>query len=207
MSLIEYYDLIKDCDIKDVRYGMTKRQAVFYSFCLLFLICGSALAEPYVKSDFLSQGTLKSYFSKTELLFEIRLLIALGLGMLCGLSHGLGNTSIAISTKTFGAVSLGAAAFAAVMTHVYLSTGNSHVTSGLGNVVTGIGFVCAAVIFKQGSMVKGLSTAASLWTCSAIGMACGTAMFGVAFVVTLILCCFHFIPSRVIDAKDDSNKL
>lgn len=43
-------------------------------------------------------------------------------------------------------------------------------------VLTGLGFLCAGVIFREGFSVHGLTTAASLWTTSAIGMLFGAGM-------------------------------
>ncbi len=54
-------------------------------------------------------------------------------------------------------------------------------------VVTGISFIGAGVIFKNGNTVKGLTTAAGLWSMAAIGMACGAGMYGVAFLATFVI--------------------
>ena len=48
--------------------------------------------------------------------------------------------------------------------------------------LTGIGFLCAGVIFREGFSVKGLTTAASLWTTSAIGVLFGVGMTELALV-------------------------
>lgn len=141
--------------------------------------------------------TFANYFTTSEFIFESRLLVAVCLGVVCGLSHGSRKTNVMISTKTFVAVCLGAAAFTSVMVHVYLDNGVSNVLSGMGNIITGMGFICGAVIFKEGATVKGLTTASSLWTSAAVGMACGTAMYGVAVMVTVVLAVFHFIPNKI----------
>lgn len=161
--------------------------------CVLFVPLAFATTSADINP--LYSRSFSSYLSIQELLFDARLFIALLLGFLCGLTHGIGPKNIAISTKTYTAVCLGAAAFSTVLTHVYVLANQPHSLSGLGSIVQGIGFVCAAVIFKQGSIVRGLSTAASLWTCAAVGMACGTANYGVAVFVTATLCVFHFIPN------------
>lgn len=65
-------------------------------------------------------------------------------------------------------------------------------------VLTGIGFLCGGVIFKEGLSVHGLTTAASLWTTSALGMLFGVGMYdlGVAgTVVTLVV----LIAFRLVD--------
>ncbi len=52
-------------------------------------------------------------------------------------------------------------------------------------ILTGIGFLGAGVIFKEGSSVHGLTTAASLWTTAALGIVYGVGMFELALVGTL----------------------
>ncbi|MGH2547160.1 MAG: MgtC/SapB family protein [Actinomycetota bacterium] len=53
-------------------------------------------------------------------------------------------------------------------------------------IVTGIGFLGAGVIFRQGLTVRGLTTAASLWVTAALGMAVGAGAYLVAGVGTAI---------------------
>lgn len=60
-------------------------------------------------------------------------------------------------------------------------------------VLTGIGFLCAGVIFRQGSAIHGLTTAASLWMVAALGLLYGAGLFwlgiagSVATLVVLVL--------------------
>ena len=54
-------------------------------------------------------------------------------------------------------------------------------------VVNGIGFLGAGVIFKQGASVKGLTTAAGLWITAAIGLSIGAGMFVEAIITTIIV--------------------
>ena len=51
-------------------------------------------------------------------------------------------------------------------------------------IVTGIGFIGAGIIFVQGNRVKGLTTAATVWLVTAVGMACGAGLPWLAFAVT-----------------------
>lgn len=48
--------------------------------------------------------------------------------------------------------------------------------------LTGLGFLCAGVIFREGFSVHGLTTAASIWTTSAIGILFGVGMYGLAVI-------------------------
>src|SRR5205085_6426075 len=53
-------------------------------------------------------------------------------------------------------------------------------------IVTGIGFLGAGVIFRQGFTVRGLTTAASLWLVAAIGMAAGAGYWAGAVLATVV---------------------
>lgn len=52
-------------------------------------------------------------------------------------------------------------------------------------VLTGVGFLCGGVIFREGFSVRGLTTAASLWTTSALGILYGAGLTGLALVGTI----------------------
>jgi putative Mg2+ transporter-C (MgtC) family protein len=53
-------------------------------------------------------------------------------------------------------------------------------------IVTGIGFLGAGAIIKEGFNVRGLTTAACLWVSAGLGMAAGAGLFEMAILVTLI---------------------
>ncbi len=58
-------------------------------------------------------------------------------------------------------------------------------------VVSGIGFLGAGTIIAHGSLVRGLTTAASVWTVAAIGLAVGGGMYRAAVIATVLaLSCF-----------------
>nr|WP_191555014.1 MgtC/SapB family protein [Brevundimonas aurantiaca] len=72
-------------------------------------------------------------------------------------------------------------------------------------VLTGIGFLCAGVIFRTGFSVHGLTTAASLWITSAIGLLFGAGLYGLGAlgtgVTALILGGLRLIDLRLPDRK------
>ena len=53
-------------------------------------------------------------------------------------------------------------------------------------VVSGIGFLGAGTIIQNGTNVKGLTTAATIWLCGGIGLACGSGYFTGAIIATLV---------------------
>ncbi|TCD02934.1 MgtC/SapB family protein [Pedobacter psychroterrae] len=65
------------------------------------------------------------------------------------------------------------------------------------NIITGIGFIGAGVIFKDQFSVRGLTTAAVIWTSAAIGMTTGIGYHALAFLFTLITLGILLLMSRV----------
>lgn len=100
--------------------------------------------------------------------------------------------------RTHWLVGLGSCLYTLLSIHAFGAVDPSRVAA---QIVTGIGFVGGGAILRQGLSVRGLTTAATLWTVGAIGMACGTGSFGVASVVTLIallgLICFNALETHL----------
>jgi putative Mg2+ transporter-C (MgtC) family protein len=65
------------------------------------------------------------------------------------------------------------------------------------NIVTGIGFIGAGVIFKEGITVNGLTTAALIWITAALGMAIGYHNYPLAIVVSAIVVIVLFVLEPV----------
>ena len=64
-------------------------------------------------------------------------------------------------------------------------------------VVSGISFLCSAVIIKNGGTVKGLTTAAGIWLTAGIGLAIGSGMFVVGVSGTVLMSLIQFVLHRV----------
>lgn len=69
-------------------------------------------------------------------------------------------------------------------------------------VVSGISFLGAGVIFKHGSSVKGLTTAAGIWATAGIGLAVGAGMYVLGVGATLIIAVVQIIMHRITVAND-----
>src|SRR5512145_2538742 len=87
------------------------------------------------------------------------------------------------------------------MTEVPLDTIRADPTRMAQGIMTGIGFLGAGVIFKEGLTVRGLTTAASIWVTAAIGVLCGIGFYfaaGLGTVATLgTLSVFRWIEGRM----------
>ena len=69
-------------------------------------------------------------------------------------------------------------------------------------VVSGVGFLGAGVIFVRGGSVKGLTTAAGIWTTSSVGLAIGAGMYAVGIVATIFMVLAQIILHRFLPASE-----
>lgn len=127
--------------------------------------------------------------------FIIRISIALGLGFLLGLEREVTNKTAGLRTHIL--VCLGACVFTIISIYgfptfaggdnvvVENSTGIRDTGRVAAQVVSGIGFIGAGAVLRNGPMIIGLTTAATLWLSAAIGMTCGVGMYGLATLATI----------------------
>ncbi|WP_044933660.1 MgtC/SapB family protein [Pseudobutyrivibrio sp. LB2011] len=117
-----------------------------------------------------------------DLAVAIRLVIATSCGSLIGWERVVRRHSAGI--RTFALVSLGSAV--ATVLNIYLALIpelNADVSRIPAGVVSGIGFLGAGTILVTGrNQIKGLTTAATLWVASCMGMAFGAGYLSVGFV-------------------------
>ena len=108
----------------------------------------------------------------------LHLLVALGLGAAIGLERQWRQRLAGLRTNTL--VALGAAAFVVFSIG---TPGEASPTRVAAQVVSGIGFLGAGIIFREGFNVRGLNTAATLWCSAAVGVLSGAGAFLLAAVV------------------------
>jgi putative Mg2+ transporter-C (MgtC) family protein len=126
--------------------------------------------------------------------YLIRLAFSCLLGAAIGLERDMHGRAAGLRTNML--VSLGSALF--MMVSVAVAQAFAAPAGGLdtglrvdpsriaAQIITGIGFLGAGAIIKEGFNVRGLTTAACLWVSAGIGMACGAGLFELAITVTLI---------------------
>src|SRR3979411_2972860 len=117
--------------------------------------------------------------------FALRLWLAIGMGAIVGLERQWRQRMA--GTRTNALVAAGAAAF--VMCGLLFDNDPSARGRIVSYVVSGVGFLGAGVIFKDGANVRGLNTAATIWCSAAIGVLAGLGApqlsFGLACIVLL----------------------
>ena len=113
--------------------------------------------------------------------FIFRILICFGLSFIIGIERQYRNRPVGLRTSIL--VSIGSFLFVS-FSFLVGSTDLSRIAS---QVVTGIGFLGAGVILKDGAKVRGLTTAATLWCVAAIGVLCAGGALKEASFGTLII--------------------
>src|SRR3954464_8744468 len=120
----------------------------------------------------------------------LRLLMAAALGSIIGFERE--RLLWAAGIRTHMLVSVGACLFMIVSAYGFEATrGGEHIAVDpsrvAAQVVSGIGFLGAGAILARGEVVKGLTTAASIWTVAAIGLAVGGGLYFAAGVSTGVI--------------------
>ena len=128
--------------------------------------------------------------------FFIRITVAVIFGFCVGLERELTNKYAGLRTHIL--VCLGACVFTLISIYGFptfapgdnvdplQATGLRDTGRVAAQIVTGIGFIGAGTVLRNGPIVLGLTTAATLWIAASIGMACGAGMFDIAFAGTCL---------------------
>ena len=141
---------------------------------------------------------MQNYIDSDHFITQVEINKFLLATLLCGLigvEREVRNKQAGL--KTMIMIGLGATLFTILSVQIGLSS-QDRIAS---NIVTGIGFLGAGVIFKEDNRVNGLTTACVIWIVAAIGMAIGAGYYeqaiGVTIVVLAALLIFPYVESFV----------
>ena len=118
--------------------------------------------------------------------FIVRLFVVAAIGLIIGIERQIGGHHIEIKTTFLIAVGT----FAFCMIEILLGYPDIRMSA---NIVTGIGFLCSGVIFKNGFTVNGLNTSATLWSTSGISILVAYGYFKFAFIITVVLILLNIV--------------
>lgn len=130
--------------------------------------------------------------------------LATVLGYLIGMEREWHGKMVGV--RTVSLIAIGGALYVLMSPSIF-GGDNSRI---IAQVVSGIGFLGAGIIFKDGDTVKGLTTAATVWCSAAIGCLCGYGMYaeaviGAAAIITVNLF-FKHIKNDHQEHSDPANK-
>lgn len=125
-------------------------------------------------------------------IFVVRLLVAMVLGGLVGIERQTRGRAAGLRTNILVCIGSAATVVAFQKLSVELSLGAESVirmdpARAAAGVITGIGFLGAGTIVKSSDFVRGLTTAASIWVVSAIGVTVGLGEYVIASVLTVLV--------------------
>ena len=112
--------------------------------------------------------------------FIIRLFLVAVIGLIIGIERQIGGHHIELKTTFLIAVGT----FSFCMIEILLGYPDIRMSA---NIVTGIGFLCSGVIFKNSFTVNGLNTSATLWSTAGISILVAYGYFKYAFIITAVL--------------------
>src|SRR4051812_10996008 len=139
-----------------------------------------------------------------QLDLAVRMFVAAVLGAAIGLEREIHEHPAGMRTHLL--VALGSAIFTVLSIFGFEGVGRGNVAASVdptriaAQIVSGIGFLGAGAILKYGTSIRGLTTAASLWTAAAIGMAAGAGEWVIAAVGTFIVV-FSLWPLNALVAR------
>ena len=139
--------------------------------------------------------------------FILRMFIASLCGALIGIERSRRQKDAGIRTHVI--VALGAAlmmlvskyGFFDVVVYDGISLDASRIAA---NVVTGISFLGAGVIFVKDLSIKGLTTAAGIWATSAVGMAIGAGQYTIGIAATVMMIAFQIFLHRFLSGLENT---
>lgn len=148
-------------------------------------------------SRFLPETTLLLY---DNLEFLLRLLLAAALGAIVGLERSKRQKEAGVRTHCI--IACTSALFMILSKYAFVDITAVDGLRGAdpariaAQVVSGISFLGAGVIFRTGSSIRGLTTAAGMWGTAAVGMAVGAGMYWVGLIEAAILVAIQIILHR-----------
>src|SRR6187397_953924 len=144
--------------------------------------------------------------SQEIVVMSIRVLGALLIGGVIGLERSFDGRPAGFRTHSLVCIASALLMLVTVyqnqwMTHVTMDAIRTDPTRMAQGIMTGIGFLGAGVIFKEGLTVRGLTTAASIWVTAAIGILVGIGFWFAAIVgavaTLIVLALFRYIEARL----------
>ena len=117
----------------------------------------------------------------------LRLSVSLLLGVIIGTERVWAHKTAGM--RTYALVAMGSALFVIIsneMVNYYAGYLGMNPLMIVSQIVVGVGFIGAGLIFTKDSKMVGLTTATGLWVAAGIGMACGLGLFNIAIIATTL---------------------
>jgi putative Mg2+ transporter-C (MgtC) family protein len=129
--------------------------------------------------------------------FGARAAVAIFAGFIIGIERTLSNHAAGIKTIVF--VSLGSCLFSSLSFYLHEMYPQIDPTRIIGQIITGVGFLCGGVIFlnNQDNKISGLTSSAMIWSACALGTMAGTGLFFVPLFASVTMVLIVYILKKV----------
>jgi putative Mg2+ transporter-C (MgtC) family protein len=124
----------------------------------------------------------------------LRLFLAGVIGGLIGYERHIHHKAVGVAGMML--VAIGSAAYMLLASHLARSDPSS-LSRAMQGLLQGIGFLGGAVIFKTGSDVRGIKTAAAIWITGAVGLAIGTWFWVLGVIVGITTAAILFVADQL----------
>lgn len=128
---------------------------------------------------------MEKFFDVATLIVALKLFVSLFLGMIIGTERVWAHKTAGM--RTYALVSMGSALFVVIadtISYHYLAFSSTNPLMLISQIVVGVGFIGAGLIFTKDAKAKGLTTATGLWVSAGIGMATGLGLYKIAVMAT-----------------------
>ncbi len=126
--------------------------------------------------------------------FVLRIGAAAVAGVLIGIEREFKNKHAGLKTNTL--VSLGAAVFM-ITSLEFTGFKDADLTRVLSQIVVGVGFLGAGVIWKREGEIEGLTTAATIWCSAAVGCLASLAMYRELLIITALIIVINLLFGKI----------
>lgn len=119
--------------------------------------------------------------------FGLRASVAIAAGFIIGIERTLSNHAAGI--KTIIMICLGSCLYSTLAFYLHIIYPTTDPTRIIGQIITGVGFLGAGVIFHNNEKTNGLTSSAMIWTSCALGTMAGAGLYSVSFfaAVTIVV--------------------
>lgn len=139
---------------------------------------------------------------------ELEMLLRIGLACILGwlIGNERRNRNKSAGTRTHAIVALGAALTMVVSKYGFGDVPDYDAARVAAQVVSGVGFLGAGIIFVRNNLVNGLTTAAGVWATAGVGLAVGSGLYLIGIASALLLILMQIVTHQIgFLAKETSN--
>ncbi len=151
---------------------------------------------------------ITNYFTGANFLFQLELLFRIFIAFLCGafIGHERKTRGKGAGTRTHSIVAIASCLLMIISQYGFMDFTNHYNATNVNinhdpsriaaQIVTGIGFLGAGMIFVHKKTITGLTTAAGIWATAGIGMSIGAGMYFISIMTTVIIIIVQIISHK-----------